>query len=102
MWTRQKKKSYRGRLIVPVLSVAFLTYFGFHAVHGDYGLNSKMHLERRAMELEADLAALTAERVALETRVGLMQRSKLERDMLDERARALLNVSRPDEIVIYR
>lgn len=102
MWTRQYRKSPVGRLVVPVIATAFFVYFGFHAVHGDYGLNSKMQLEHRAMELRAELDELSEQRAALEKKVRLMSQATLERDMLDERARAMLNVSRPDEITIYR
>ena len=102
MSTRQKKKSKLGRLIVPAAATVFFAYFGYHAVHGEYGLNAKMHLEHRAMELKAKLADLVEEREAMEKRVSLLENATLERDMLDERARAMLNVARPDEIVIYR
>jgi cell division protein FtsB len=102
MWTRQKKKSPVGRLVVPTIAVAFFSYFGFHAVHGSYGLNSRMHLEHRTMQLEARLDELVEDRQMLERQVRLLSSATLERDMLDERARALLNVSRSDEITIYR
>jgi cell division protein FtsB len=102
MSTRQKRKSKLSRLIIPAVAISFFAYFGFHAVHGAYGLNAKMHLEHRAMELRAQLSEIVAEREALEKRVALLDNTTLERDMLDERARDLLNVARPDEIVIYR
>jgi cell division protein FtsB len=102
MWTRQKKKSPIGRLVVPVIAIAFFAYFGFHAVHGDYGLNSKMQLEHKAMQLRAELSQLVEKRERLERRVLLMSNKTLDKDMLDEQARLLLNVARPDEIIIYR
>ncbi|WP_099867741.1 FtsB family cell division protein [Pararhizobium haloflavum] len=102
MWTRQKKKSPIGRLVVPAIAIAFFTYFGFHAVHGAFGLNSKMHLEHRSMQLEAKLADLVEQRKQMERRVALLDSATLERDMLDQQARALLNVSRDNEITIYR
>ncbi len=45
MWTRQHKQRNTGRLIVPSLCAAFLSYFGFHAYHGEYGINSKYRLQ---------------------------------------------------------
>ena len=41
-------------------------------------------------------------KIYLEKQVKLMSDGTLEADMLDERARNLLAVSREDEIVIYR
>ncbi len=69
MWTRQYKKRNTGRLIIPALCVAFLTYFGFHAFHGDYGIYSKYRLEAQTAELQSEHAALNAERMALEESV---------------------------------
>jgi cell division protein FtsB len=43
-----------------------------------------------------------AERDALDHRVGLLRPEHLDRDMLDERAREMLNLAGPNEIVILR
>ena len=40
MWTRHHKQSSTGRLIVPAITAVFLSYFGFHAYHGEYGIYS--------------------------------------------------------------
>jgi cell division protein FtsB len=45
MWTRQHRQRNTGRLIVPTLCAAVLAYFGFHAYHGEYGINSKYKLQ---------------------------------------------------------
>ncbi|MGH6763804.1 MAG: FtsB family cell division protein [Phyllobacterium sp.] len=100
MWTKQKKKSRRGRLVVPVISGLFFTYFGFHAYHGEYGLYNKLRLEQVSTALEQQLAVLTAERSAFENQVRLMRDGTLEKDMLDEQVRRALNVSHPDEVTI--
>ena len=44
MWTRQHKKRNTGALIVPALAAVFLSYFGFHAWHGEFGINSSYAL----------------------------------------------------------
>ena len=41
MWTRQHRKRNTGRLIVPALSIAPISYFGFHAYHGEFGIYSR-------------------------------------------------------------
>ena len=51
MWTRQHKQRNTGRFIVPAISVLFLSYFGFHAYNGEYGIYSKYQLEARRAEL---------------------------------------------------
>src|SRR5215468_10744432 len=100
MWTRHHKNRNTGKLIVPVISVLFLAYFGFHAYHGEFGIYSKYQLEARAVELDAELAGIRAERLKIERRVQLLHDGTLEKDMLDEQARRALNVSHADEITI--
>jgi len=70
-------------------------------MHGSFGLNSASALEIRRVELSARLEALTKQRENLEGRVFLLSDGSIEADMLDERARFLLNVSRSDEVVYF-
>jgi cell division protein FtsB len=102
MWTRQKKKRNTGALIVPAISAVFLSYFGFHAFQGEYGIYSKYRLEERVASLETRLERVRTERVRLERRVQLLHDGTMERDMLDEHARRALNLALPGEIVIMR
>ena len=102
MWTRQRKKRNTGALIVPAITAAFLSYFGFHAFQGEYGIYSKYRLETRVAALEASLEKVQAERVRLEQRVQLLHDGTLEKDMLDEYARRALNLALGDEIIIMR
>ncbi|TIX43851.1 MAG: septum formation initiator family protein [Mesorhizobium sp.] len=96
MWTRQHKQRNTGRLIIPSLCVVFLTYFGFHAYHGEFGIYSKYQLEAETAELQGRLDAVKARRIDLERRVQLMHEGTLE----NEQARKALNLSHADEITI--
>lgn len=100
MWTRQHKQRNTGRLIVPVVSAAFLSYFGFHAWHGEYGIYSKYRLEARTKEVQIALDRVMGERIEFERRVQLLHDGTLEKDMLDEQARRALNLSTADEVTI--
>jgi cell division protein FtsB len=51
--------------------------------------------------LSERLATLTERRQHLERKVMLLSDGAVEADMLDERARALLNVAREDEVVYF-
>ncbi|OCP17157.1 MULTISPECIES: septum formation initiator family protein [unclassified Ensifer] len=101
MWTRHHKKRKLGRLVVPLIAVAFLSYFGYHSIHGGYGLKATEQFDRQIVERQARLDELTRQRTTLEREVQLMSDGSLERDMLDEKARLALNMSRSDEIVIF-
>ena len=102
MWTRQHRQRNTGRLIVPAISAVFLSYFGFHAYHGEYGIYSKYRLESRVAELQGQLGEIQAQRIELERRVQLLHDGTLEKDMVDEQARKALNLSHEDEITIMR
>lgn len=100
MWTRQHKKRNTGRLIIPAISALFISYFGFHAYNGEFGIYSKYQLEARAAQLQGELDAVKERRIELERRVQLMHDGSLEKDMLDEQARKALNLSHADEMTI--
>jgi cell division protein FtsB len=86
---------------MPAITVAFISYFGYHSVHGSYGLKATEALEAQRIQRVQELEALTHERIKLEKQVQLLSDGSMERDMLDEQARAALNISKPDEIVIF-
>lgn len=102
MWTRQYRQRNFGRLILPAITIVFLSYFGFHAWHGEYGIYSKYALEERTAALQKQLDTIRGQRTALETRVRLLRDGSIEKDMLDEQARRSLNLSHDDELVILR
>ncbi|SIQ10723.1 Cell division protein FtsB [Rhizobium sp. RU20A] len=101
MWTKHHRKRHFGRLIVPAITVAFVSYFGYHSVHGALGLKATEVFAAQKADREARLAILTHKRQVLEREVALLSDGSLERDMLDEKARSALNVSRVDEITIF-
>ncbi|WEX07156.1 septum formation initiator family protein [Chelativorans sp. AA-79] len=102
MWTRHHKRRNTGRLIVPAITAVVLSYFGFHAYQGTYGLNAKDRLEARVATLEAELDGLRETRGKLEERLSLLAGGTIEKDMLDEQARRSLNFAKENEIVIFR
>ncbi len=102
MWTRHHKQRNTGRLIVPSLAAIFLSYFGFHAYHGEFGIYSKYRYEAQAKELQARLDTIKSQRLGIERRVQMLHDGTLEKDMLDEQARKALNVSLADELTIMR
>ena len=100
MWTKHHKKRRFGRLVVPAITIAFVSYFSYHSIHGSFGLEAGERFERLRVEKQAELKEYRDTRIALERQVGLLSDGSLERDMIDEMARYQLNVTRNDEIVI--
>ena len=83
-----------------LLLACLVVYFAYHAVQGARGLNAWWRLTQKIALAEATLDALNGQRAALEARVALLRPESLDPDMLEERARTLLNFGRPDEITI--
>jgi cell division protein FtsB len=87
-------------VIGPVLGFCTVGYFVYHSVEGERGLFALLRLQEQIQEARAQLDELSAERKQLELRVSNLRPDHLDADMLDERARKVLNLARPDEIVI--
>jgi cell division protein FtsB len=100
MWTRQHKPKKTGLLIVPLMTAAVLSYFGYHVYHGEFGIDSKAHLRERSEVLQTRLDELKVERAELEGRVRMLRDGTIDRDMLDEQARRALNFSGADEVTV--
>lgn len=96
---RELRRQWR-QITVSLLGIAVLGYFGYHAVEGERGLLSYVSMKHRMTTAAATLDTLKADRVALEQRVSLLRPDGLDLDMLEERAREILNVAHEDEVVI--
>ena len=87
-------------LLAPGVFVAVASFFVWHTIHGERGTLAR---ERRYEEIAAaqlGLEAARAENAAVQRRVNGLRADGLDRDQLEERARALLNLSQPTEIVV--
>jgi len=100
MITRQRRQSVLGCLWMPLITAAFLGYFGFHAFNGYYGIWSRDRLDVEVVRLTMDLDRLKGEHAGIESRVTILRSDNLDADLIDVEARAALNRLRPDEVVI--
>ncbi len=91
----------RARYVVgPVLGVCVVGYFAYHVVHGDRGLIQWWNIKQRVQAARAVLGETRDQREILEHRVRLMEPGSLDPDLLEERARLMLNYGHPDDIVV--
>jgi cell division protein FtsB len=100
MITRYRKDSGLKRLWMPLITAAFLGYFGFHTFNGSFGLWAMDRLQADAARLSVELDGLKAEHASLEERVARLRADSLDSDMVDVEARTALNMMRPNELVI--
>ncbi|PIW31270.1 MAG: septum formation initiator [Rhodospirillales bacterium CG15_BIG_FIL_POST_REV_8_21_14_020_66_15] len=94
------KKKLAGAL-GPSLGVLACAYFAYHAVHGERGVTSLVLLQDKVAEAEILADDLKAQREEWEHRVELLSPQALDLDMLEERARLMLNVGFERDYVIF-
>jgi len=87
-------------VLVPMLGALLLAYFGYHAIEGDRGLLAYLRLTQEIKKAEISRDLIQADRVQIERRVALLRPDGVDPDMLDERARLMLNLGRRDELTI--
>ena len=97
---RKSVRSKRWKFILPLIGLAVTGYFAYHVVHGTRGFIAWQARAGEVAELERKAAKLRHQRMTLERRVNLLSPASLDPDMLEERARILLNYSHPNEIIV--
>ncbi|HJO75478.1 MAG TPA: septum formation initiator family protein [Rhodospirillales bacterium] len=91
----------RARFVIgPVLGVCAVGYFTFHVVQGDRGLLAWWKIKQRVAAAKQSLEVSQSQRQTMENRVRLLEPGSLDPDMLEERARLMLNYGHADDIVI--
>ena len=91
----------RARLVAPqVLLACIAIYFSYYAVEGDRGIRAWLTLRQDLAEARELGTALARERARLERDVVLLRPDSLDPDMLEERARILLNFGAADDYVV--
>lgn len=97
---KRAAKSALRQAIGPAIGAGVVAYFVYYAVQGDRGLLAMKHLETEIATAESVLQQVKTERERMEKRAQLMRNDHLDRDMLDERARTMLNLSNPRDVII--
>ena len=91
---RLKNSSF---VLVCVLVVA---YFLYHTVTGERGFLRYMYLKKEIVQAEQIAANYHKQKMKLEDKVRLLSSSSLDLDMLEERAREVLNFANEDEFIV--
>ena len=87
-------------LMWQIVIVFVCIYFGFYTINGDRGLLHYLYLSREIDYAQQLAAKYHKEKLRLENKVHLMSSESLDLDMLDERAKTVLNLMRDDEFII--
>ncbi len=98
-WGRTLQRGLRA-MIAPTLFLALVGYFGWNATQGERGLQAYALRQEQLKSVQAELLRTAQDREAWDRRVAGLRSQRLDPDTLDERARSMLNVADPADIVI--
>ena len=85
---------------VPSVFLALVAYFSWNATQGERGLRTYAMRQEQLRSVQAELDRTVLDRETWERRVAGLRTQRLDPDTLDERARAMLNVADPSDIVM--
>jgi len=100
MVTRKRLRSILTALGLYVMAGLLIGYFGVNAYSGNHGIKAKQDIDRQIDALTGELHGLQVERAQWERRIALLRSDDIDPDMLDERARALLDFADPRDLVL--
>jgi cell division protein FtsB len=82
------------------ICVGIVAYFIGHGILGESGFISLSKVEYQISGAKAELQKTQEDRQKLEARTKLLRPDGLDLDMLDERARATLGYTKPNDYVV--
>ena len=100
MVIRPRIRAFLTALGLYAVAALFIGYFGVNAYTGKNGINARQELDLEIVDLASEVERVRAERERWARRVGLLKADRIDPDMLDERARQLLNYLDPHEVTI--
>ena len=98
-----RKNRIRRFVVMLTLYLAAAGSTGFFCVsayNGSRGIVAKREYKLKIAKLAQDLAALQVERGDWERRISLMRVDALDLDILEERARLILNVAHKNDTIL--
>jgi len=87
--------------VAPVIAFTVMAYFILHSVEGERGLLTYWSMQERVAEIAKVLEDTKERRENLEQHVLSLRASHLDPDLLDERARTMLNAAHPDDVINF-
>lgn len=88
-------------LLGPLAAFFCVAYFIYHSIQGERGLLSMLRMKQKLEIVRQEFHFLQAQKELLDRRVYLLRPDSLDLDILEERARAVLNFARSDEVIIF-
>lgn len=91
----------RGKAVIaPLLFAGITGYFGWSAVKGEHGLVAYAQRQELLRQAQAEQDVARLDREVSERRVSGLRANHLDPDTLSERARAMLNLAEPSDVIV--
>ena len=100
MVSHRRRHAILTALALYLFAALFIGYFAVNAFTGNHGLRAQQNLDQQLATMQGELTHLNAERVLWQRRVALLRSDRLDPDMLDERARALIGYVDPRDLTL--
>ncbi len=100
MTTRLRKPALFRHFLIGTLLIGFQAYLGYSALNGRFGIESQKQMLVDIQVLQAEKSALQAQIEAYRYRMDLFDPARLDPDIISEKARALLSMAHPDDIIV--
>ena len=98
-------RSRARAILIPLFFYAILggasAYLVKNASRGQHGSEARVAFERESADLKAQLAAMEDQRERWRHRVDSLRNESIDRDLLEQEARARLNRVTKDEVLIF-
>ena len=102
MVSRRRLRTVLTTLGLYLGAALLIGYFGVNAYTGNHGINARQGLDLQLARLTSERDTIKSERQQWERRVALLKSQSLDPDMLEERARALLDYVDPRDLTLMR
>ena len=100
MVSHRRRRSILTVLGLYAFAALFIGYFAVNAFTGNHGLRAQADLDQQLASMQSEIKQLKSERSLWERRVALLRSDRIDPDMLDESARALLGLADPRDLTL--
>ncbi len=90
-----------SKLLIPIICLLLMSYFGYHGLHGRYGYLAQQKLGQQLVIITKSNDKLKQQKSHLEHRISLLKADSISKDLLDELARKTLNLSHENDAIIW-
>ena len=101
MVVRTRLRAFLFPVVLYCVSGGVGGFFFWHAINGDRGLKVSDEYEKSIAMLSSQLATTKADRTQWQHRIALMKGDAIDRDLLEEEARATLDRVGKNDLVVF-